>query len=151
MGNMNWNLEVKPGMTKQRLQLLLTVIGGLLGYRWNEAIGQFLLAIGSPLFGVEQLRGQPYWSAAIGALLILGLSGWLLGSGASRLQSWEDRLAKAPSLELLSGITGLARPRASPCSLVSFPANGQSRFFPIVEMNRAVLKYLIRLMALAGY
>jgi len=107
MGNMNWNLEVKPGMTKQRLQLLLTVIGGLLGYRWNEAIGQFLLAIGSPLFGVEQLQGQPYWSAAIGALLILGLSGWLLGSGASRLQSWEDRLAKAPSLELLSGITGL--------------------------------------------
>lgn len=94
-------------MTKLRLQVVLTVIGGLLGYRWNEAIEQFLLAIGSPLFGIEEIRGQAYWSAAICALLFLGLSGWLLGSGASRMQNWEERLAKAPSLELLSGITGL--------------------------------------------
>ena len=94
-------------MAKRQLQYVLAMVGGLLGYQWNEAIEQFLLRIVSPLFGIEHIAGPAYWAIGIGAIVFYGTSGWLFGYGAERIRTWEDHVVKTPTLDLLSGLIGL--------------------------------------------
>lgn len=94
-------------MAKRQLQFVLVMIGGLLGYIWSEAIGQFLLRLVGPLFGIDHIAGAVYWGIWLGAVLFYGASIWLLGYGAKKIRVWEDRMVKTPALELLSGLTGL--------------------------------------------
>lgn len=94
-------------MAKRQLPFVLAIAGGLLGYRWSETIEQFLLRLVGPLTGAEHIAGPGYWAAAIGAALAYAVSVWLLGYGAERMRSWEDRVSKIPVLDLLSGLSGL--------------------------------------------
>jgi uncharacterized protein YacL len=94
-------------MNKKPIQFLLALTGGVLGYQWNDAIGQSLLSILYPLTGIEAIPGQAYVCALAGALLFYGAAVWLLGYGLERMRMWEDRIVKIPSLELLAGLSGL--------------------------------------------
>lgn len=94
-------------MAKRQLQVVLALMGGLLGYQWYEAIEQFLLRFVSPLFGIEHIAGPAYWSIGIGACLFYGASAWLFGYGAERIRNLEDRVVKTPTLDLLSGLMGM--------------------------------------------
>jgi uncharacterized protein YacL len=94
-------------MSKRTVQLGIGLAGGLLGYQCKDAIGQLLLSIANPIFGIVVLPGEGYWAAGIGAGLLLAASPWLIRHGAKRFQFWENRIAETPSLELMSGIAGL--------------------------------------------
>ncbi|MEF3303391.1 PIN/TRAM domain-containing protein [Paenibacillus sp. GYB003] len=94
-------------MAKRQLQFVLAIAGGLLGYGWSGAIEQFLLRFVRPILGVEQLAGPAYWAAGIGAVLFYAASALLLGYGAERIRTLEDRIVKTPTLDLLSGLIGL--------------------------------------------
>jgi uncharacterized protein YacL len=100
-------MEVKVKMVIRYGRLLMALIGALIGYQWQELIGQLFLFMVNLLFEVDAIAGQAFVCAGIMAALFYGFTTGLIRFGQERLYKWEEQMARIPSPELFSGIAGI--------------------------------------------
>lgn len=100
-------MEVNVRMAIRYTRLLMALIGGLIGYHWNEALGQLFLFMANLLVEVDSFTGQAFWCAGIVAALFYALTTGMIRLGRERLTLWEEQMAQIPSPELFSGTAGM--------------------------------------------
>ncbi|MDF2668410.1 MAG: hypothetical protein K0R67_716 [Paenibacillus sp.] len=87
-------------------RLLMALIGGLIGYQWQDAIGQLFLFMVNPLFETDTIPGQAFVCAAVMATLFYALTAGVIRFAQEWLYKWEEQMARVPSPELFSGTAG---------------------------------------------
>lgn len=94
-------------MALRYTRLLMALIGGMIGYQGNEAIGQLFLFLANLFVEVDSWATQAYWCTGLMALLFYGMTTGLIRMGQRRLSDWEERVARIPSPELFAGTAGM--------------------------------------------
>ncbi|WP_026326654.1 PIN/TRAM domain-containing protein [Paenibacillus ginsengihumi] len=95
-------------MMKKWFQVLLAVIGGLLAAEWSDRIGKPLIEVIAPVLGIQETEWLAYWMFGLGALFVYACSAWAIDAGLRLIREGEERVARVPVTDLLSGTLGMA-------------------------------------------
>lgn len=108
---------------KKWIQLLAAAAGMAWGFEWSHTMGNSFSGFLTKTAGIETLQGQTYWMMAAGAVVTMLAAGAVAKYGMRLVRLGEDRLAKMPLRDLLSGLFGTLLGLFA--SFMLFPALGK--------------------------
>ncbi|WP_166246041.1 PIN/TRAM domain-containing protein [Paenibacillus turpanensis] len=94
-------------MVRKMMQLCLTIVGGVLGYRVGIPGEMPAMNSFQTVGGTELIPGQPYWFAAAGAVIGYVVARTAGDYSLRKLHQSEDRIIRLPVADLAAGITGM--------------------------------------------